>query len=114
MENIQQKDTIVETTTNDPSKSQIDATESGESKTAEQKPEDTKKQVEPPKVYPKLPERELKDKINLLRQKIEHDERDMTGNVVAILELRREPHFVLGRNRHEPFIKRPVAQPAEC
>lgn len=32
---------------------------------------------ETPEVYPKLSERELKEKINLLRQRIEHDERDL-------------------------------------
>jgi len=32
--------------------------------------------TETPKVYPKLSERELKEKINLLRQRIEQDERN--------------------------------------
>lgn len=76
MEDIQQKDTKIETPTNDPSVSQIETTESSESKTA-QVSEESKTQIEPPKVYPKLPERDLKEKINLLRQKIEHDERDL-------------------------------------
>lgn len=34
-------------------------------------------QTETPKVYPKLSERELKEKINLLRQRIEQDEREL-------------------------------------
>lgn len=34
-------------------------------------------QIEIPKVYPKLSERELKEKINLLRQRIEQDEREL-------------------------------------
>ncbi len=45
-------------------------------------PEDTQipkveTQTETPKVYPKLSERELKEKINLLRQRIEQDEREL-------------------------------------
>jgi uncharacterized coiled-coil DUF342 family protein len=69
MEQIQQKDPVAETPANDNSKA-TDAT-------AEQKPEEAKTLVEPKKVYPKLSERDLKEKINLLRQKIEHDERDI-------------------------------------
>ena len=100
MEQIQQKETVAGTPGNDSLKLKIETTESSKNKTtgvsdqateqtsnqstnqvsdqtAEQKPGETKIQVEPPKVYPKLPERELKEKINLLRQKIEHDERDI-------------------------------------
>ncbi len=40
-------------------------------------PEGTKNQTEAPKVYPKLSERELKEKINLLRQRIEQNEREL-------------------------------------
>ena len=76
MEQIQQNNPVVETPTNDNSGSQIVIIESSESKTAEI-PEETKTQVQTPKVYPKLSERDLKEKINLLRQKIEHDERDI-------------------------------------
>jgi uncharacterized coiled-coil DUF342 family protein len=43
----------------------------------EKKSEEIKKQVETPKVYPKLSERELKEKINLLRQRIEQEEREL-------------------------------------
>jgi len=100
MEQIQQNNPVVETPTNDNSGSQIVTIESSESKNTpvsdqvkEQTskpnqatgvsdaiaeiPEETKTQVQTPKVYPKLSERDLKEKINLLRQKIEHDERDI-------------------------------------
>lgn len=43
----------------------------------EQKAVEEKTQVETPKVYPKLSERELKEKINLLRQRIEQSEREL-------------------------------------
>ncbi|MFA4955844.1 MAG: phosphoserine phosphatase [Candidatus Methanoperedens sp.] len=99
MEQIQKIDPVVETPTIDNSGVQIVTTGSSESETtqvsdqateqtsnqasnqvadqtAEKQPE-VKIQVEPPKVYPKLSERDLKEKINLLRQKIEHDERDI-------------------------------------
>jgi uncharacterized coiled-coil DUF342 family protein len=62
MEQIQQKDPVVETPASDATAEKIG---------------NVKTQVEPKKVYPKLSERELKDKINLLRQKIDHDERDI-------------------------------------
>jgi len=87
MEQIQKIDPVVETPTNENSGSEIVTTGSSESETTQisdkasdataEKTEEAKTQVEPPKVYPKLPERELKEKINLLRQKIEHDERDI-------------------------------------
>src|SRR5659263_758894 len=100
-EQIQQNNPVVETPTNDISGSQIVKIESSEGKNTPvsdqvkeqssttnqatdkvsdeiaEKPEDVKTQVETPKVYPKLSERDLKEKINLLRQKIEHDERDI-------------------------------------
>ena len=99
MEQIQTIDPVVETPTIDNSGVQIVTTGSSESETtqvsdqateqtsnqasnqvadqtAEKQPE-VKIQVEPPKVYPKLSERDLKEKINLLRQKIEHDDRDI-------------------------------------
>ena len=41
------------------------------------KPEEVKTQVETPKIYPKLSERDLKEKINLLRQRIEQNEREL-------------------------------------
>ena len=49
---------------------------------AEQKEEpvveqQTKQDNAPPKVFPKLPERELKEKINLLRQQVEQKEREL-------------------------------------
>ncbi len=96
MEQIQQNNPVAETPTNDNSGSQIVTIESSESETiqvsdqvsnqainktqdqiAETKSEEAKTQVQTPKVYPKLSERDLKEKINLLRQKIEHDERDI-------------------------------------
>ncbi len=84
MENIQQKDSVAETPTLDQTSNQSSATNQSSDQPTDkasdataEKPEEVKTQVEPPKVYPKLPERELKDKINLLRQKIEHDERDI-------------------------------------
>lgn len=43
----------------------------------EEKSEEAKKETDAPKVYPKLSERELKEKINLLRQRIEQDEREL-------------------------------------
>ncbi len=41
------------------------------------KSEEVKIQVETPKIYPKLSERDLKEKINLLRQRIEQNEREL-------------------------------------
>lgn len=81
MEQIQQNNPVVETPTNDNTGSQIVTIESSESKNipvsdqVKEQSSTTNQAID--KVYPKLSERDLKEKINLLRQKIEHDDRDI-------------------------------------
>ena len=63
----------IENSVESPNKAPVETSTSN----ARQKPEEVKKQVEAPKVYPKLSERDLKEKINLLRQRIEQEEREL-------------------------------------